>query len=71
MGYRHCSADKRFRRQESDRLLDAEVLKRARYRVRSLIRSFLKGQAKVSPRRNACEGCHLHSLCRIESVRRL
>ena len=71
VGYRHCSADKRFRRQESDRLLDAEVLKRARYRVRSLIRSFLKGQAKVSPRRNACEGCHLHSLCRIESVRRL
>lgn len=69
--YLHCSADARFRVSKAERVKDMQVLRNAGRRVRGLVRSYLKGSANVSPRRDACVHCHLQSLCRIESLNRI
>ena len=66
--YRHCSADARFRRQAAEREQDALVLENSGQVVRRIIREYLDGNASVSPRKAACETCHLQSLCRIHSL---
>ena len=68
--YAHCSADQRFRRNKADRSYDLQVIDKGGSRVESLIRTYLRGKAGVKPRRRACEHCHLHSLCRIDSAER-
>lgn len=68
VGYAHCSRDARFRKQSRERAADGWVLDHAGEVVRRLIAEYLAGQASVTPRKRACETCHLQSLCRIHSL---
>lgn len=44
----------------------SELLARWQGQLQALAREFLDGHAAVAPQADACEHCHLHTLCRID-----